>query len=65
VLQMQNRRGGSKKPMGTKLKPEQIHRKKIVAVARYDIFGKQLINTINKEVSNMGLLLDRNKYKRG
>ena len=43
--------------MGTELKPEQIYGKKIIAVAGYDIFGKQLINTINKEVADMGLLL--------
>jgi len=43
--------------MGNQLKPEQIHGKKLVAVAGYDIFGKQLINTINKEVADMGLLL--------
>ena len=43
--------------MGNQLKPEDIHGKKIVAVAGYDIFGKQVLNTLNKELADDGLLL--------
>jgi hypothetical protein len=43
--------------MGTQLKPEQIHGKRLIAVAGYDIFGKQLITTINKEVEDKNILL--------
>ena len=43
--------------MGNQLKPEEIHGKKIIAVAGYDIFGKQLINTVNKEVMQKNLLV--------
>ena len=43
--------------MGNQLKPEEIHGKKIIAVAGYDIFCKQLINTVNKEVMQKNLLV--------
>jgi len=43
--------------MGNQLKPEEIHGKKIIAVAGYDIFGKQVLNTLNKELADKGLLL--------
>jgi len=43
--------------MGNQLKPEEIHGKKIIAVAGYDIFGKQVLNVLNKELSDEGILL--------
>ena len=43
--------------MENQLKPEQIHGKKLVAVAGYEIFGKQLITTVNKELEDKNLLL--------
>ena len=43
--------------MANQLKPEEIHGKKIIAVAGYDIFGKQVINVLNKELANDGVLL--------
>ena len=43
--------------MGNQLKPEQIHGKKLVAVAGYDIFGKQMLNTLNKEIEQDNLLM--------
>ena len=43
--------------MGNQLKPEEIHGKKIIAVAGYDIFGKQVLNVLNKELAEDGLLL--------
>ena len=43
--------------MGNKMSPEDIHGKKIVAVAGYDIFGKQVINVLNKELASDGILL--------
>ena len=43
--------------MESQLKPEQIHGKKLIAVAGYEIFGKQLITTVNKELEDKNLLL--------
>jgi len=43
--------------MENQLKPEQIHGKKLIAVAGYEIFGKQLITTVNKELEDENLLL--------
>jgi len=43
--------------MGNQLKPEDIHGKKIIAIAGYDIFGKSVVNMINKEIAKDNLLL--------
>jgi len=39
------------------MKPEDIHGKKLIAVAGLDIFGKSLISMINKEVADKGVML--------
>ncbi len=43
--------------MGDRVKPEEIHGKKLVAVAGYDTFGKSFISVVNKEVAAKGLML--------
>ena len=42
--------------MGTELKPEQIHGKKIISVAGEDIFGKSIISVVNSELNDKGYL---------
>ncbi len=43
--------------MGDRVKSEDIHGKKLVAVAGVDTFGKAFISVVNKEVAKDGLML--------
>lgn len=39
------------------MSPEEIHNKKLIAVAGKDVFGKRFINIVNKEIAPKKLLL--------
>ncbi|WP_281951200.1 hypothetical protein [Nitrosophilus kaiyonis] len=39
------------------MKPEEIHGKKLIAVAGKDVFGKSFINVVNKEIAPKNLLM--------
>ncbi|WP_084275492.1 hypothetical protein [Nitratiruptor tergarcus] len=39
------------------MRPEDIHGKKLIAVAGHDTFGKAFISVVNKEVAKDGLML--------
>lgn len=43
--------------MGTELKPEQIHGKKIISVAGSDIYGKPIISVVNTALNDKGFLV--------
>ena len=43
--------------MGTNLNPSQIHGKKIISVAGFDIFGKSIISVVNSELNDKGYLV--------
>ena len=42
--------------MGDRMNPSDIHGKKLIAVAGEDVFGKQFISTVNKEIASGGLM---------
>lgn len=39
------------------MKPEDIHGKKLIAVAGKDVFGKAFINVVNKEIAEHNLMM--------
>ncbi len=39
------------------MKPEDIHGKKLIAVAGKDVFGKAFINVVNKEIAEYHLMM--------
>ena len=39
------------------MKPEEIHGKKLIAVAGKDVFGKSFITVVNKEIADNNLLM--------
>ena len=43
--------------MGDRMNPQDIHGKKLIAVAGLDVFGKQFISVVNKEIAPKNLFM--------
>ncbi len=43
--------------MGDLMNPSDIHGKKLIAVAGHDVFGKQFISVVNKEIADKNLMM--------